>query len=167
VTIYFYVPRDEYGWMSNFSPHGVKLDGDFWPTVEHFFQAAKFTTTDPDHARAILRAPRAKEAARMGRDRGHRLRPDWESVKDGVMKRAVKCKFETHPDLREKLLATGDEELVEASPVDYYWGAGEDGSGKNRLGHILMAVRAEIREAPPAAAVESGPTKRKGKRGRA
>lgn len=149
MTIYFYVPRDEYGFMSNFSPHGVKLDGEYWPTVEHFFQAAKFTRTDPAHVRAILRAPRPNEAARLGRDRGHKLRPDWESVKEDVMRRAVRCKFETHPDLREKLLATGDEDLVEASPVDFYWGAGEDGSGKNRLGVILMEVRAALAREPP------------------
>jgi len=155
VTVYFYVPRDEWGFLSNFSPHGVKLDGAFWPTVEHFFQAAKFHGTDPAHAAAILRVAKPKDAARMGRDRSHRLRPDWESVKESVMRRAVLCKFQTHADIRERLLSTGDEDLVEASPVDFYWGAGNDGSGRNRLGHILMEVRAELRAAPVSRAGES------------
>jgi ribA/ribD-fused uncharacterized protein len=148
VTIYFYLPRDEWGWLSNFSPHGVELDGVWWPTVEHYFQAAKFVETDPDHAATIRRVPKPRDAARLGRDRGHPLRPDWEAVKEDVMRRAVRCKLETHPELREMLLATGDEQIVEVSPSDDYWGAGQDGSGKNRLGHILMEVRATLRAEP-------------------
>ncbi|WP_050429592.1 NADAR domain-containing protein [Chondromyces crocatus] len=152
MTIYFYLPRDEWGFLSNFSPHGVALDGTYWPTVEHFFQAAKFTETDPAHAVRIQRAHKPKDAARLGRDRGHPLRCDWEEVKDDVMRRGVRCKFETHDELRRALLDTGDAELVEASPTDFYWGCGNDGSGLNRLGLILMEVRAALRATP---AVES------------
>lgn len=153
MTIYFYSAREEWGWMSNFSAHGVKLDGAYWPTVEHFFQASKFVGTDPRHVASIQRARTPSDAARRGRDRSHPLRRDWEAVKDDIMRRAVRCKFETHADLRELLLATGDEEIVEASPVDYYWGCGQDGTGLNRLGQILMEVRASLREA---AAVPAG-----------
>ncbi len=89
-----------------------------------------------------------KDAARMGRDRSHPLRRDWEDVKEGVMRRGVRLKFETHAALRAMLLDTGEEDLVEASPIDFYWGAGGDGSGKNRLGVILMELRASLRKAP-------------------
>ena len=61
------------------------------------------------------------------------------------MRTAVRAKFETHADLREQLLATGDEEFVEDSPNDDYWGRGRRGTGKNRLGRILMEVREELR----------------------
>ena len=81
----------------------------------------------------------------MGRDRTLPLRPDWEQVKDDVMEKAVLQKFKAHADIRDILLATGDEALVENSPVDYYWGCGKDGSGKNKLGQILMAVRETLR----------------------
>ena len=50
------------------------------------------------------------------------------------------------PDLRRQLLETGDEELVEKAPRDYFWGCGASGSGKNMLGQILMEVRSELRE---------------------
>jgi N-glycosidase YbiA len=46
------------------------------------------------------------------------------------------------------VLGTGDEQIVENAPGDYYWGCGVDGSGKNMLGTILMEVRASLR--PPA-----------------
>lgn len=82
----------------------------------------------------------------MGRNRSLPLRADWEQVKDDVMQKAVLQKFRTHADIREILLATVDEVLVENSPIDYYWGCGKDGSGKNKLGQILMEVREILRD---------------------
>ncbi|MCU0516940.1 MAG: NADAR family protein [Oscillatoria sp. Prado101] len=143
MTVYFYGTRDKYGGFSNFSPHGFELDGAYWPTSEHYFQAQKFAGTP--HADKIQQAKTPKDAARMGRDRKRPLRPDWEQVKDGIMRRGVLRKFETHADIREVLLSTGSEEIVENSPVDYYWGCGANGTGKNRLGQILMEVREILR----------------------
>jgi ribA/ribD-fused uncharacterized protein len=145
VTIYFYSAREEpYGCFSNFSRHGVELDSRWWPTVEHYFQAQKFAGTP--HAERIHRAATPKQAAELGRSRQVPLRPDWEDVKDAVMARAVRRKFETHAALRALLLATGDEEIIESAPSDYYWGCGADGSGLNKLGQILMQVRAALRQ---------------------
>ncbi len=85
-------------------------------------------------------------AAEMGRDRHRPLRPDWDAVKDDTMRRAVQRKFETHGDIRALLLATGDEEIIENAPRDYYWGCGANGTGKNMLGKILMNVREGLRQ---------------------
>ena len=148
MTIYFYSNREEpYGCFSNFSPHGVHLEGEWWPTAEHYFQAQKFR--EESQRAQIRRVSSPKEAANRGRDRSRPLRPDWEQVKDDVMRRAVHCKFETHAEIRAVLLSTGDEEIVENAPSDYYWGCGKDGSGKNRLGIILMEVRDALRAAEP------------------
>jgi ribA/ribD-fused uncharacterized protein len=145
MTIYFYSDREEpYGCFSNFSRHGFELDGAYWPTSEHYFQAQKFTGTP--HADDVRQARSPKDAANMGRDRKRPLRQDWEQVKDDIMRRAVLRKFETHPGIRELLLATGDEEIVENAPGDYYWGCGADGSGKNMLGKILVETREIFRK---------------------
>ena len=144
--ILFYSVGDDYGCFSNFSPHPVKLDGKVWPTTEHFFQAQKFIKSDPDHARAIRKASSPMIAARMGRDRKKKLRPDWESVKDDVMRHAVMAKFARHDDIRAVLLATGNALLVEHTENDSYWADGGDGSGKNMLGVILMEVRKRLRD---------------------
>jgi N-glycosidase YbiA len=145
MIIYFYSPREQpYGCFSNFSRHGFELDGLWWPTSEHYFQAQKFAGTP--HAEEVRQARTPKEAAAMGRDRSRPLRPDWEAVKDDVMRRAVRRKFEAHEDIRAILLATGDELIVEKAPKDYYWGCGADGSGKNRLGQLLMEVRASLKD---------------------
>ncbi|WP_293134960.1 NADAR family protein [Microcoleus sp. bin38.metabat.b11b12b14.051] len=144
MTIYFYSTRSEYGSFSNFSRHGFELDGEYWPTTEHYFQAQKFPETE--YCDQIRQAKTPKDAAKMGRERSRPLRQDWEQVKDDIMRKAVLCKFETHADIREILLATGDEEIVENAPGDYYWGCGKDGSGKNMLGKILMEVREILRK---------------------
>lgn len=84
------------------------------------------------------------DAANMGRDRDKPLRPDWEEVKDEVMKKAVLQKFLTHPDIREILISTSPEEIIEETTSDYYWGCGTKGTGKNMLGKILMEVRSTL-----------------------
>ena len=145
MTIYFY-GADEvpYGCFSNFSDHGFDLDGLWWPTSEHYFQAQKFTGTR--HAELVRRARTPLRAAELGRDASKPLRRDWERVKDDVMRRAVATKFRTHGDICEVLLSTGDAKLVEHTDNDRYWGDGGDGKGRNMLGQLLMRVRTEFRE---------------------
>jgi ribA/ribD-fused uncharacterized protein len=147
MTIYFYSLREQYGCFSNFSPHGFVLDDLYWFTSEHYFQAQKFI--DTPHAEQIRLVKTPKDAAKMGRERTRPLRPDWEQVKDDIMRKAVLRKFETHADIREILLSTGNAEIVENSPIDFYWGCGSDGSGKNMLGIILMEVREIISPSIP------------------
>jgi ribA/ribD-fused uncharacterized protein len=142
--IRFYSTRDAYGAFSNFYPAPIRLAGRTWPTSEHCFQAQKFAGTPREEE--IRQAASPMIAARMGRSRRHRLRPDWERVKDTVMREAVLAKFTQHADLRALLLGTGDAVLVEHTENDSYWGDGGDGSGCNRLGQILMSVRQELRE---------------------
>ncbi len=39
MPIYFYRVREKpYGCFSNFSPHSFELDGNWWPTSEHYFK---------------------------------------------------------------------------------------------------------------------------------
>ena len=118
MTIYFYKVWQPYGCFSNFSPHPVEMNYIFWPTVEHYYQGQKY-----------LGSPRA----------------NWEVVKTQIMREAVLKKFLTHGDIREILLSTGSELLVEDSPKDYFWGCGAAKTGKNHLGQILMSVREEHR----------------------
>ena len=59
------------------------------------------------------------------------------------------------------LLETEARELIENAPSDYYWGCGQTGTGKNRLGHLLMELRAALKadaeqNAPAAEGAKSG-----------
>ena len=85
------------------------------------------------------------DAALEGRNRQNPLRPDWEGVKDKVMLQALRMKFSQNPEITKELLATGDAILIEHTRNDAYWGDGGDGSGKNKLGLLLMKVREELK----------------------
>jgi len=145
-AIKFYSARAEYGCFSNFSRHKVMLDGHTWPTSEHYFQAMKFHPHRPDLVKKVREAKSPGEAAQLGRDRSNPLRKDWESVKDSIMLKVVYAKFRQHDRLKDILLDTGDAQIIEHTDRDSYWGDGGDGSGKNRLGKILEAVRSKLRQ---------------------
>ncbi len=145
LVIEFYSTTGEHGCFSNFSRHSVFLKGKRWPTTEHYFQAQKFAGTE--HEEAVRKCKTPSLAARMGRDRKLPLRRDWESVKDQVMFDALRAKFTQDEELNAVLLGTGDAKLVEHTANDSYWGDGGDGSGKNRLGQLLMRLRDELRAA--------------------
>ena len=82
------------------------------------------------------------QAKRLGRK--CLLRKDWEEAKDHAMLSVLRAKF-ANPELKEKLIATGDVELVEGNHWnDTYWGVC-NGIGKNMLGKLLMQVREEIK----------------------
>lgn len=139
--IYFYSKTMAFWGLSNFSPPGIEIEGEFWPTVEHFFQAQKFN--DPEMRERIRRASTPKEARSLGQSRAFAIRPDWDAVREETMLKALRLKFAV-PKARELLLSTGSRTLVESSPFDYFWACGQDGTGENRLGQLLMLVRKEL-----------------------
>src|SRR5690349_10384794 len=105
VDIQFYGLGDEFGEFSNFAAYPIKLDGEVWPTSEHYFQAQKFE--DAAYRRRIRNTSSPMIAARLGRSRKQKLRSDWESVKVEVMRKAVGAKFRQHASLRQLLISTG------------------------------------------------------------
>jgi len=147
MTIYFYKVDEPYGCFSNFSPHPIELKGLSWPTVEHYYQAQKFVGTKDEKLISVIRdAATPMEAATIGRNPTHILRPDWEQTKVQVMWQGILKKFLTHSDIQTILLNTGEELIVENSDRDYFWGCGQDKTGENQLGKMLMKVRQKIRQ---------------------
>ena len=139
--IYFYSRTGPFFELSNFAPFGFEADGKLWPTVEHYYQAHKFA--DTAFRERVRRTASAKEARALGQSRQAPIRPDWDTARQEVMLYALRLKFR-RAELRALLLSTGDRELIEASPYDHFWGAGKDGTGRNRLGVLLMQVRSEL-----------------------
>ena len=130
----------KYAFLSNFYESPITYDGITYPTNEHFFQAMK--TLDIDEKKKIAAASTPGQSKRLGR--AVTLRSDWEAVKSYYMEIGLRLKFQ-NPDLAEKLIATGDEELVEGNTWgDRIWGVC-NGEGENRLGKLLMKIREEIK----------------------
>lgn len=130
-----------YRFLSNFYPAVLTWEGQTYLNSEAAFQAAKVLTAEE---RAPFAALDPSAAKRMGRRVP--LRPDWEQVKDGVMEQVVRAKFTQNEYLGRMLLATGDAELIEGNRWgDTCWGVDlRTGKGENRLGKILMKIRAEL-----------------------
>lgn len=141
--IYFYRQDKKFGEFSNFFFAPIYLKNVFWRTTEHYFQAQKFAGTHYEEEIRLLKTP--GEAAQKGRDRSLPLRKDWEEVKEDIMREALYEKFTQYPELKELLLSTKDAILIEHTKNDNYWGDGWDGSGKNRLGILLMELREKLR----------------------
>ena len=147
--------RGPYRWLSNFHLAVVEYEGNHYPSTEHAFQAAKalsvesrlpFMTVSQQGllTPAFIRVMTCAEAKHAGRRLP--LRPDWEAVKLDVMYAVLRSKFTLHEDLKQKLLATGNEQLVEGNTWgDRVWGVC-NGVGENHLGKLLMRVREELRK---------------------
>jgi predicted NAD-dependent protein-ADP-ribosyltransferase YbiA (DUF1768 family) len=72
------------------------------------------------------------------------LRTDWNEARVDVMRAVLAAKF-SDPDLRTRLVATGNAELVEENTWnDRFWGRSR-GVGSNMLGQLLMELREGLR----------------------
>lgn len=139
----------EFEFLSNFAYSPIQEKGIIYPTVEHYFQAQK--TLNPLERQKIAAADTPGQAKRAGRQ--VTLRGDWEEVKEQVMLDALRMKF-AQSEMREKLLSTGDVELIEGTLWhDNIWGDCKCQKcanivGQNKLGKLLMQVRSEIKSLP-------------------
>lgn len=133
--------RGKYAFLSNLYPSPLHIDGLWYPTAEHAFQAAKTYDEDMKYLIAIAGTPAI--AKRIGRS--VELIDRWEEVKEQVMRHVLGVKFHDK-DLRKRLFKTYPAILIEGNTWgDTYWGVCR-GEGLNRLGTILMDVRNDIRE---------------------
>ena len=130
----------EYFFLSNFYPCHIEYEGLKYNSVEAAFQAAK---TLDIHARKQFCNLVPNIAKKQGRK--VKLRSDWEQVKKDIMFELVTKKFQDE-HLKQMLLSTGNEELIEGNYWhDTYWGVC-NGIGQNNLGKILMQVRKNLQE---------------------
>jgi N-glycosidase YbiA len=133
--------RDKYRFLSNFQRCPLVYDGIFYPSAEHAYVASK--TLDLKERFDISLIETAGQAKRYGKNIP--IRKDWDKIKIDIMREIVRIKFH-NTELKEMLLATGDEELIEINEWhDTTWGVC-DGVGENWLGKILMEIRAELKK---------------------
>ena len=134
--------RGEYFFLSNFSNYGFELEGVYYKTVEHYFQAQK--CVNKKEFQQIVNAETPALARKLGRRVS--LRKDWPEVKEEIMMKGVRAKFTQNPEAKELLLKTGEAELIEGNTWrDTFWGVC-NGKGQNKLGKILMKIRKEVKE---------------------
>jgi len=144
--------KDEYGWLGNMSPYPVSHNGKTYRTTEALFQALRF---DDEMIIESIREQKSPMSTKM-KAKKHRDRmvvvPLSEADLDN-MRLVLRLKLLQHSKLRDDLLATGEEEIVEDCTKrprgsGLFWGAANrDGEwiGENWLGRLWMDLRAELR----------------------
>ena len=141
--------QGDYHFLSNFER--AQFSWDYWPywdSAEAAFQSAK-CVNEKERRQFTKSSITPSEAKRMGRR--VRLRPDWEQIKDGIMEEIVRAKFFQIEPFARKLMDTGNAELMEGNTWgDTYWGVDLfTMQGQNKLGKILMKIRAELNSISP------------------
>lgn len=142
--------KGRWSFLSNFYPSKITYKGITYPTVEHYYVAQKIKSDQiingtfypvADVKEIISKISSPGEVKRFGRTLS--LRKDWDSIKLDVMDWGLREKFKD-VNLKEMLLQTGDDELVEGNNWgDVFWGVCNS-KGENHLGKLLMKVRDEI-----------------------
>lgn len=156
--IYFWSRSDTaYRFLSNFYPCSIEWQGVIWPSAEHLYQAEGFSerasamsmlddSPGVNIREHIRQFATPAEARKFAQQHSSARRADWHQVNVRVMWNILYLKFDQHPELAKLLDATGQEKLIHYAPWDTFWGSGRDGKGKNKLGVLLMELRAELRK---------------------
>lgn len=157
IPFYGHTEPSKTAYMSNFYPSPFKIRGILYATSEHFFMAQKaLLFKDNEMFAAIIESNEPGEAKKYGRKVKNYHDGFWSACRLAAMNMALLHKFREHRSLREKLLATGNSVLVEASPYDGVWGVKmysndpdigdpDKWKGQNLLGTSLMQVREVLR----------------------
>ena len=148
--------------LSNFGLFDVEYGGATFPTVEHAYQALKYSCTEkPELVNSVqiefrdrdpVDVKKAGSKATM-KKLGVTLDVEcWDGHKDGIMETLIKSKIDRHPEIRQTLeiAAKNNIMLVHFSRSDMYWGAhvSENGKsikrGENNLGKIYMSYYPDV-----------------------
>jgi hypothetical protein len=148
--------------FSQFWPCSFTIDGVTYRWAEQWMMAGKARLFgDAEALRGILAAPEPLACKRLGRTVRGFDEARWSAARFDLVTAGNVAKFGQDPALRDYLLASGEDVLVEASPTDRIWGIGlpagrpealdpERWRGQNLLGFALMRARAILRGELPA-----------------
>ncbi|TFK67574.1 DUF1768-domain-containing protein [Pluteus cervinus] len=168
--VFFWKTNEDHGWGSQwgYSPFtatiqlGGKEESVKFLTAEHWMMIQKaLLFQDEGIAKEILEVTgTSSQDMAYVKSLGRKVKgfdeDQWVAERDRIVLEGSLHKFRQSPELKAKLLATGDKEIVEASPRDRIWGIGygensalsRDRStwGLNLLGMALVETRKILRE---------------------
>ena len=146
--IYFNSRTPYFNIFSNFYEEPLQINGEFWKSGEHFYQAAKFAKNglqeDANIYRLIVEAETPGTAKRLADEyfsEENKVRSHQALRTFQAMATMLNVKFAPGTLARKRLMQTGDLELVHLSGSDFFWGQNRKGDGKNLLGKVLMHMR--------------------------
>ncbi len=129
--------------FSNFSAYKLTFKGVTYPTSEHAYHAQKFE--DESIIDEIKNANSPLDAIDVALKYKDKVKLNWNELKIDTMCEILREKVKQNHYVKDILLGTGNEEIIEDSPDNYFWGSGKDGSGQNNFGKVLMKIREELK----------------------
>lgn len=124
---------------------------------QYYMHAKAIRFSDHDSARKILMEKDPVIQKKIGSNIAGFNDNRWEECCIDVMRRGLTAKFQQNPDLKDFLLDTGNNFILEGNPRDKYWGTGLSiydrriwkssawiGSAQNNMGKLLEEVRRDI-----------------------
>lgn len=156
-AIYFHKPGEPNGFLSNWYPSELVIDGVQYSSAGQYIMYRKcLILGEPELAQKVMETDNPSEQQKIARNAGC-SKVLWDGMRQAVTMRALLAKFGQNEELRTKLLRTLDAYLVECAQSDKVWACGvslynddrKDMSkwkGKNILGFTLMEVRNILRE---------------------
>ena len=149
------------GWPNQWTMRDFVLDGVQYNCCEQYMMSRKaIFSGDTKINEQIMAETRPWMHKKLGRQVSNFDQAQWDIVKLHVVASGNMARFSQHPQDKEKLLATEEKMIVEASPFDKVWGIGmgvnhpdilipEKWQGENLLGKALMNVRTALKTGQP------------------
>ncbi|MCR9066815.1 MAG: NADAR family protein [Cytophagales bacterium] len=139
--------KNEYWWLSNFSPCEIQFNGMLFSSVEHAYMSAK--SDDLDWKKFCSDSNNSPGKVKR-KSKNIVLKDDWESTKIEVMRKLLKIKFSQNP-YKQLLLNTENQVIQEGNRWgDTFWGVDlKTNVGDNNLGLLIMEIREELKEEKP------------------
>ena len=155
-VICFHNPNEENGYLSNWYPSRVFVDGITFSSMEQYMMYQKAVYFhDVNVAAQILATDDVAQIKALGRLVKDYNDNHWNGVRQIIVYNGLYAKFSQNQDLKAQLLATGDSLLAECAVKDRIWGIGlsmhdpdrldrSKWNGQNLLGYALMMVREKL-----------------------
>lgn len=129
--------------LSTCSKHPIVLEDKNWMTCEHYYQSKIVRSSSL--VEQIDKALTGQEAYELAKPWYRSKVKGWKKMRAVLMTRALYTKVQMYEDVKDELLSTNDELILETSLYDYYWGLGRDMRGENQMGKIWMDIREKLK----------------------
>ena len=155
--ICFHNPDEENGYLSNWFISMFMYDNIKFTSMEQFMMYQKaIVFQDYEIANNILNIDDVAQIKALGREVHNFSEVVWNGVRQIIVYNGLLAKFQQNPDLKQKLLQTGNAIIAECAVRDTIWGIGlsmkdskrfciSEWKGTNLLGFALMEVRKALK----------------------
>ncbi|KAF2206499.1 hypothetical protein CERZMDRAFT_6310, partial [Cercospora zeae-maydis SCOH1-5] len=157
--LFFWKPTQEHGYLGQWHMSAftdTSNESQTFCCAEQYMMYHKAVLfNDSSIAAQIMRTTSPKQHKALGAKVKKFDEKVWNEHKEEIVEKGNWLKFTQSEELKNRLLSTGERELLEASPYDRIWGIGfhagtalkvnRDLWGQNLLGKALMRVRDRLK----------------------